>query len=78
MKNKRISWEKYFINFTSKELLDIFNKHGATAVEFLELNELFSNSQIISLGIIHDHRGRKFLRAPWVGLWPQPDIFTGF
>ncbi len=71
-------WEKYFINFTSKELLDIFNKHGATAVEFLELNELFSNSQIISLGIIHDHRGRKFLRAPWVGLWPQPDIFTGF
>ncbi|MAI06250.1 MAG: hypothetical protein CBC47_03835 [Alphaproteobacteria bacterium TMED87] len=71
-------WEKYFINFSSKELLEIFNRHGATAVEFLELNELFSNRQILSLNMIHDYRGNKFLRSPWVGLWPQSDIFTKF
>jgi crotonobetainyl-CoA:carnitine CoA-transferase CaiB-like acyl-CoA transferase len=69
-------WEGYFKNFISKELLEIFNKHGATAVEFLELNELISHPQIATLDLIEEYEGKKFLRSPWVGVWPKVDIFT--
>jgi len=69
-------WEKFFKNFTSNELLEIFNKHGATAVEFLELNELISHPQIKSLNLIDEYDGKYFLRSPWMGSWPKVGIFT--
>ncbi|MBP02265.1 MAG: hypothetical protein CMM25_05610, partial [Rhodospirillaceae bacterium] len=68
-------WEKHLQRFSVKEALGIFNRNGATAVEFSELNDLVNHPQIIALGLIEEHNGKRFIRAPWVGHWKKPDVF---
>ncbi|MEQ8507773.1 MAG: CoA transferase [Rhodospirillaceae bacterium] len=67
-------WETYLKRVPALEALDIFNRNGATAVEFPELNQLMTHPQVEALSLVQEHDGRRFLRAPWRGPWQAPDI----
>ena len=68
-------WERHFMRHPSKDVLDIFNRNGATAVDFPELDELIDHPQVAALEIVDEYEGQRFLRAPWRSWWTYPDIF---
>ncbi|MDG2320930.1 MAG: CoA transferase [Rhodospirillaceae bacterium] len=65
-------WETYLVRRPSTEVLDIFNRNGATAVAFPELDQLMEHPQVNALGLIDQCEGRRYLRAPWRGPWTPP------
>jgi hypothetical protein len=65
-------WETYLMRRPSTEVLDIFNRNGATAVAFPELDQLMEHPQVNALGLIDQCEGRRYLRAPWRGPWTPP------
>ena len=67
-------WEKHLSRFSADEVLNVFNKHGGTAVPFPELNDLTNHPQVQALGLIESADGRRFLRAPWRGPWSMPRL----
>ena len=63
-------WEKYFQRYPCHEVLDILNRHGASATEMLYLDGLLEHPQMQALNLVaQDPEGRQYLRAPWVGPW---------
>ena len=67
-------WESYLTRLPSDKVLDIFNRNGATAVEFPELDELVLHPQVQALNIINEVNGERYLRAPWRGPWTYPQV----
>ena len=63
-------WEKHFQKYPCHEVLDILNRHGASATEMLYLDGLLEHPQMQALNLVaRDAEGRQYLRAPWVGPW---------
>ena len=63
-------WEKYFQRYPCHEVLDILNRHGASATEMLYLDGLLEHPQMQALNLVdEDSDGREYLRAPWTGSW---------
>ena len=68
-------WEKFFKKYTCHDLLDILNRHGASATEMLYLDEMLNHPQVDVLNLVDsDYRGRKYLRAPWSGSWENVQV----
>ncbi len=68
-------WERHLMRLPSKDVLDIFNRNGATAVDFPELDELTDHPQVSALELVKEFDGRRFLRAPWRSWWTYPETF---
>lgn len=67
-------WESYLKNLPSESVLEIFNRNGATAVDFPELDTLVTHPQVQALDLVQSANGRRYLRAPWRGPWTYPDL----
>ncbi len=68
-------WEKYLKQIPSQEAIAIFNRNGATAVEFSELRDLLYHPQVQSLQIVETGpSGKRYLRAPWQASWGLPRL----
>jgi len=74
-------WEKFFKKYTCLDLLNVLNRHGASATEMLYLDEMLNHPQVDVLNLVDsDYLGRKYLRAPWSGSWqnvrviPSPSL----
>ena len=65
-------WERYFRQHPYTEVVEILNRHGASAVEMLYLDEVLNHPQVRTLNLVdQDSTGQRYLRAPWVGPWPS-------
>ena len=68
-------WEKYFRQRPHTDVVEILNRHGASAVEMRYVDEVLDQPQVRTLNLVaEDLRGQKYLRAPWVGPWPSVPI----
>ena len=68
-------WEKYFQRRPYRDVVAILNRHGASAVEMLYLDEVLDHPQVCTLNLVaEDSEGRSYMRAPWVGPWPSVPV----
>jgi hypothetical protein len=73
-RNWQARWNAVFLPLPRTRILEIFRRARGIAVEFCELHELIDHPQTAALGLLAQHQGQTYLRAPWQAPWGLPEL----